>query len=148
VQTRLSGYSWQATENWARAVKLYRSSLDLYRQSLQAREWRRASTLPEPAPPRTPIPAAASADDGAVGLSPREREVARLIARGYTNQQIARELVVTRGTAANHVAHILTKLGLANRTQAAAYLVSGVASRPGASAVADTWIEDSIRKVS
>jgi DNA-binding NarL/FixJ family response regulator len=43
-----------------------------------------------------------------------------LIARGYTNQQIAETLVLTRGTVANHVAHILGKVGVTNRTQVAA----------------------------
>lgn len=59
-------------------------------------------------------------------LTPRERQVARLMAVGYTNHQIAQQLVVTRGTAANHVAHILDKLGLANRTQVAAALARDV----------------------
>ena len=54
-----------------------------------------------------------------VDLTPREQEVTRLIARGYSNKQLAEELVVTPGTAANHVAHILSKLALANRTQVA-----------------------------
>jgi DNA-binding NarL/FixJ family response regulator len=55
-------------------------------------------------------------------LTTREREVARLISRGYTNAQIGEQLVVTRGTVANHVAHILSKLDLSNRTQLAAYV--------------------------
>jgi DNA-binding NarL/FixJ family response regulator len=58
-------------------------------------------------------------------LTPREREVAELIARGYSNQQIASELVLTRGTVANHVAHVLAKLGATNRTQVAARVLSG-----------------------
>jgi DNA-binding NarL/FixJ family response regulator len=56
-------------------------------------------------------------------LTSRECEVAKLIARGYTNRQIAQALVVTEGTAANHVAHILSKLGVANRTQVAARML-------------------------
>jgi DNA-binding NarL/FixJ family response regulator len=43
-------------------------------------------------------------------LTPDEWVVAQLIARGYCNRWIAAALVVTAGTAANHVAHILTKL--------------------------------------
>lgn len=39
---------------------------------------------------------------------------------GYTNRQIAAKLVLTHSTVANHVAHILAKLGAANRTQVAA----------------------------
>jgi DNA-binding CsgD family transcriptional regulator len=58
-------------------------------------------------------------------LTPREREVLQLIALGHTNRQIADRLVLSRGTVANHVAHMLAKLALDNRTQLAA-----VALRP------------------
>ena len=44
-----------------------------------------------------------------------------LIARGLTNQQIAAELFISPKTASVHVSRIITKLGLANRTEAAAY---------------------------
>jgi NarL family two-component system response regulator LiaR len=54
-------------------------------------------------------------------LSEREMEVLTLIARGYTNQQIAEELVISIGTAKGHVSNILSKLQLADRTQAAVY---------------------------
>jgi DNA-binding NarL/FixJ family response regulator len=52
-------------------------------------------------------------------LTPREVEVLRLIARGHTNQQIARELLVSTSTVKNHIQRILTKLGASDRTQAA-----------------------------
>jgi DNA-binding NarL/FixJ family response regulator len=52
-------------------------------------------------------------------LTPRERDVVALIARGGTNRQIARQLGVTERTARTHVSNILGKLGLASRTQAA-----------------------------
>ena len=54
-------------------------------------------------------------------LSPREREVARLVGQGLTNRQIAAALYVSERTAQNHVQHILTKLGFANRSQIAAW---------------------------
>ena len=54
-------------------------------------------------------------------LSEREMEVLTLIARGYTNQQIAEELVISVGTVKGHVSNILSKLQLADRTQAAVY---------------------------
>jgi DNA-binding NarL/FixJ family response regulator len=57
-------------------------------------------------------------------LTPRQQEVVRLIARGYTNAQIAELLVVTRGTAANHVAAILARLDLTNRTQVATWAIA------------------------
>jgi DNA-binding NarL/FixJ family response regulator len=56
-------------------------------------------------------------------LTPREREVVGLIARGLTDRQIAEELVITTGTAGNHVVHILAKLGFRSRTQVAAWAV-------------------------
>jgi DNA-binding NarL/FixJ family response regulator len=57
-------------------------------------------------------------------LTPREREVAALITRGYSNRQIARELVITEGTAGLHVVHILDKLGFHSRAQIAAWAVA------------------------
>jgi len=54
-------------------------------------------------------------------LSPREREVARLVGQGLTNRQIAAALYVSERTAQNHVQHILTKLGFANRSQIAVW---------------------------
>jgi LuxR family maltose regulon positive regulatory protein len=53
-------------------------------------------------------------------LSERELEVLRLLAAGRSNQQIAEELVVALNTVKKHVAHILAKLGAANRTEATA----------------------------
>ena len=62
-------------------------------------------------------------------LSKRELEVLRLVARGLSNQEIAADLVVSEGTIRVHVSNILTKLHLANRTQAALYaLQEGLAS--------------------
>ncbi|GAA4155447.1 LuxR family transcriptional regulator [Leifsonia shinshuensis] len=55
------------------------------------------------------------------GLTARQREVLRLIARGMTNADIARELTVSEHTVHRHVANILLKLGLGSRTAAAAY---------------------------
>jgi DNA-binding NarL/FixJ family response regulator len=63
-------------------------------------------------------------------LTRRQCEVAALIARGYSNRQIAKELVVTPGTAANHVAQIIERLGVANRTQVAIWAIArGLAAR-------------------
>src|SRR5579859_1360255 len=56
-------------------------------------------------------------------LTEREREVLALVARGYTNKQIAGSLCVSEKTARNHVSHILEKLGLARRSEAAAFAV-------------------------
>jgi NarL family two-component system response regulator LiaR len=54
-------------------------------------------------------------------LSPREREVLRLIARGHSNRQIARDLAIGEQTVKTHVRSILTKLGLQDRVQAAIF---------------------------
>jgi DNA-binding CsgD family transcriptional regulator len=59
----------------------------------------------------------------ATPLSPRELEVAGLVAEGLSNPAIARRLYLSRPTIAHHVAHILTKLGFASRAQIAAWVV-------------------------
>jgi DNA-binding NarL/FixJ family response regulator len=56
-------------------------------------------------------------------LTEREIEVLHLLAQGASNPQIAEELVITVNTVKSHISHILTKLQLENRTQAAAYAV-------------------------
>ncbi len=56
-------------------------------------------------------------------LTPRQREIAGLIARGLPNADIARQLVLTPGTVANHVGSILQRLRLDSRTQIAAWAV-------------------------
>lgn len=56
-------------------------------------------------------------------LTEREVEVIRLLARGASNPQIAEELNISVNTVKTHISHILAKLQLENRTQAAAYAV-------------------------
>ncbi|MEN8234658.1 MAG: response regulator transcription factor [Actinomycetota bacterium] len=56
-------------------------------------------------------------DDNVDALTSREREVATLIAKGYTNRQIGAELDISHKTVEKHVGHILGKLALTNRTQ-------------------------------
>ena len=74
----------------------------------------------------TPVPgsseaAAASRDgDGGLGLTERESEVLQLVAGGWSNQQIADALFISRKTASVHVSNILGKLGVGSRVEAAA----------------------------
>ena len=55
-------------------------------------------------------------------LTPREREIAALIARGLSNRAIAGELVISQATVARHVANMLTKLGFSSRARIAAWV--------------------------
>jgi DNA-binding NarL/FixJ family response regulator len=55
-------------------------------------------------------------------LTPRELEILYLVARGYTNAQIAQRLWVTKWTVKFHLANAYRKLGVSNRTQAARYI--------------------------
>lgn len=57
-------------------------------------------------------------------LSPREREVAQLVAQGRTNREIAETLYISERTAQTHVQHILAKLSFSNRSQLAAWVAA------------------------
>ncbi len=88
-----------------------------YRQAL--------ATATEASPPSSaaPAPAAQAAPAPAAGplsrLSPRERDILREIARGASNKEIARTLDIAETTVKIHVQHILRKLNLTSRVQAA-----------------------------
>jgi predicted ATPase/DNA-binding CsgD family transcriptional regulator len=74
---------------------------------------------PEPGASET-APVAA---DPAGPLTPRERDVAALVARGLSNRAIARELVITEATAERHIGNVFAKLGFASRAQLAVWAV-------------------------
>ena len=68
-------------------------------------------------------PSAPTPGGGGAGLTPREREVAALVAGGATNREIAGRLVISERTAERHVENILARLGLRSRAQIAAWAV-------------------------
>jgi HD-GYP domain-containing protein (c-di-GMP phosphodiesterase class II) len=61
--------------------------------------------------------------EGPAGLTQREIEVLRLLARGLTNKEIANRLVISRKTVGNHVEHIYTKINATNRAGASLFAV-------------------------
>ncbi len=71
----------------------------------------------------TDLPVALPTSDGIHGLSPREREVLRLVAEGASNRAVAELLFLSERTVENHVRHILDKLGLDSRVAAATWAV-------------------------
>jgi two-component system nitrate/nitrite response regulator NarL len=83
-------------------------------------------SAPVAAPVSAPVPLEVPREtaSGADLLSPREREILLLIARGDSNKLIARELDIAETTVKIHVQHILRKLGLSSRVQAAVFATS------------------------
>jgi predicted ATPase/DNA-binding CsgD family transcriptional regulator len=79
-----------------------------------------ALALGEPAERKAPRSAA-----GPPALSERESEIAKLVAEGLSNREIADRLFISVRTAENHVNHILVKLGLRSRAQLARWFVDG-----------------------
>jgi DNA-binding NarL/FixJ family response regulator len=87
--------------------------------------------------PLNPRPSAAAANDPPSGppdpLTPREREIAALLARGWSNRLIAEELSISEHTVRTHVTAILGKLGMTGRAQVALWAVAqGLVAAPGA----------------
>ena len=59
-----------------------------------------------------------TSDTASEPMTPREREVLRLLAAGYSNREIAHALFIAEGTVKNHVSNILTKMAVRDRTRA------------------------------
>jgi NarL family two-component system response regulator LiaR len=88
-------------------------SADELAQAIRAANAGRATLSPEAAQPPTP----------GHDLTERERDVLALLVEGLNNTQIADRLVVSPSTVKSHVSHILAKLGVASRTEAATLAV-------------------------
>jgi DNA-binding CsgD family transcriptional regulator len=69
-----------------------------------------------------PAPPTASADATSL-LTPREREVLRLIAEGRTNSEISADLVLSVRTVARHITNIYAKIGARSKAEATAYAI-------------------------
>ena len=123
----LDGYVYEAPpEEIAGAVRIVASGEALLAPSITRaviEEFARArpASRPEPA---------------AVGqLTPREREVLELLARGLSNPEICERLVISEATAKTHVARILQKLDLRDRVQAVIYAYESGLLTPGSAAL-------------
>jgi DNA-binding NarL/FixJ family response regulator len=68
---------------------------------------------------KNPIESQPEPPPGLLELTPREREVLRMIAIGASNREIAQNLFLSEGTVRNHISHILSRLNVRDRTQAA-----------------------------
>ncbi|HDR9116104.1 TPA: response regulator transcription factor, partial [Burkholderia territorii] len=69
-------------------------------------------------------------------LTPRQRDVLRLLAEGKSNKQICRVLNVAEGTIKNHLYALFRQIGVSNRTEAALWLARHVPPQPAAFAFA------------
>jgi NarL family two-component system response regulator LiaR len=113
LQAGAAGYLLKDVEpaELARAVRSACADEALIDPTVAARLLRRLGE-------HTAGPSAPAATDR-VELTRREREVLELIAAGYSNKRIAFELAIAEKTVKTHVGHLLAKLGVADRTQAA-----------------------------
>jgi DNA-binding CsgD family transcriptional regulator/tetratricopeptide (TPR) repeat protein len=84
----------------------------------------------DPTPPQAASSAGKQGPEEILGLTAREAEVLKLVARGYTNREIAATLVISVKTVSVHVSRILRKLGAPNRLEAAA-IAHRLAPPPG-----------------
>jgi DNA-binding NarL/FixJ family response regulator len=106
----------EAPLNQELAARLIRRLAEGSEPPAQERRQQELRPRQEPAPQR---PQGREAPPPLEALTPREVEVLQYLAQGQTNPDIARTLSVSRGTVKVHVQHIIAKLGVSDRTQAA-----------------------------
>jgi DNA-binding NarL/FixJ family response regulator len=128
------------TRAFAHSVQMYQVATNRRKRGLIRAEVMTSMTLSRMSPlAATPAPgphngaAAATPPDqshtcGPGPLTRRQTEIAQLIAHGLSNEEIARQLVLTPGTVGNHVGHILRRLGARNRVQVAAWITTRAAA--------------------
>ncbi len=92
----------------AAAIRQILRGESMLTEAMAAQMLRRLGKRPAAQSPALPDP-----------LTPRELEVLRLVAQGKTNRAISEQLIITPGTVKLHVEHIIAKLGVSDRTQAA-----------------------------
>jgi DNA-binding NarL/FixJ family response regulator len=125
LQAGASGFLLKDTPpaDLLKAIEVVASGEAMLDPSVTRRLIERFAQLPSP---RASDPAALPS------LSAREVEVLRLIARGLSNAEIARELIVNETTVKSHVAHLLMKLNLRDRVQAVVFAYESGFITPGA----------------
>lgn len=84
-----------------------------------------------PAPPALLPPPDRPAAGPLSRLTGRELEILSLIGAGWSNRKVAAQLFISEGTVKTHITHLLQKLGLANRTEAALFAIREGVPRPG-----------------
>jgi NarL family two-component system response regulator LiaR len=117
------------SETLVRAIhQVYRGESSLH-PKIARKLLQELSSPPQP-PPTPAAPPVGALDESPVDpLTEREVEVLKLVARGWSNREIADQLVIVEGTVRAHVSNILSKLHLVSRTQATLYaLREGLAS--------------------
>ena len=115
-----------AEEDLEVAVAEARTALETFERTQAARDADQAAALLR----TLGAPGGRTAPKGREPLSKRESEVLGLLGQGLSNPEIAERLFISRKTAEHHVGHILTKLGLRNRAEAAAYAAREATAEP------------------